>query len=158
VRITWGSDIVDLTPSTGTLNEANAPGWATKGYVLTASQDIDVAGFEWWINLPAAANVAARIYNSAGTLVASGSAATGQDSERWYRSNIAYTMQAGQTYSIVMYHSAPSTGTFDRMNGATQNFTVSPYATNVGSRSSGADANPTDVNSWFPIQKIIADD
>jgi hypothetical protein len=65
-------------------------------------------------------------------------------------------MVAGQTYTVAMFHSAPSTGTFDRRDDATQGFAVSPYVTNVNSRSTGSDSNPTSVNSWFPYQRIIA--
>ena len=65
-------------------------------------------------------------------------------------------MVAGQTYTIAMYHSAASTGTFDRQDGATQGFSISPHVTNVNHRSIGSDAYPTSVNSWFPYQRIVA--
>ena len=152
--------LIDLTPATGSLVATDAPYWASKGYLLTASQTVNVTGFEWWVNLPSAATISARIYNSAGTLVASGAAVAGQNTEQWYRSIISYTLAAGQTYTISMYHSASSTGTFDRRNDATQGFAVSPYATNVNSRSNcgvaQSDERPTCVNSWFPYQRIVS--
>lgn len=152
--------LIDLTPSSGSLVSADDPYWASKGYLLTASQTINVVALEWWINLPSAATISARIYNSAGTLVASGTAVAGQNNEQWYRSDITYTLVAGQTYTVSMYHSAASTGTFDRRDDATQGFAVSPYVTNVNSRSNcgtpQSDERPTCTNSWFPYQRIVS--
>ena len=152
---------IDLTPTTGTLIETDDPYWASKGYQFTADQTINVTAFQWWINLPSSATVAARLYNSVGTLLASGTAVAGLNAEQWYSSAISYTLQAGQVYTLSMYHSVASTGTFDRRDSPAEPFVVSPYVSGVYSRSNcGAvtqsDEYPDCMNTWAPYQRIIA--
>ena len=129
---------VDLTPPSGTLVQTNAPGWAMKGYLVTAQQNVTITALQWWIVLPAGVSVAARIYNNAGTLVASGPAVFGNGTEQWYQSNVNFTFVTGQTYTVAFYHSACTSGTFDRKDNLTQGFNVLPQFTAVNSRSNCA--------------------
>jgi len=147
---------VDLTPTTGTLiDSVDDPYWATKGYRITPSSTVDLVGFEWWINQPSSNWMAARLYNNVGTLLASGTQVYGSNVEAWYRSDIAYTLVAGQTYYLVFYNTAASVAIFDYKSSPTMPFTVSPYFTNVESRSIGTDSYPTSVNYWAPFQRAV---
>ena len=73
--------IVDLTPPSGTLFD---PGgmlvWNTKSYDVSFSSSTPISALEWKINLAATQTIAVRIYNSAKTLIASGTPVPGTGS------------------------------------------------------------------------------
>jgi hypothetical protein len=145
---------VELTPTTGTLSN-NTAYWATKGYRITPSSTVDLIAFEWWINHPSANWLAARLYNNVGTLLASGTQIYGAGYEDWHRSDISYTLVAGQTYYLVFYTTAPSTAMMDYKSSPSMPFDVSPWFTNVESRSTGSDSWPTSTNWWAPFQRAV---
>jgi hypothetical protein len=99
--------------------------------------------------------MAARLYNSSNTLVASGTQVYGSNVEAWYRSDISYSLVAGQTYTLVFYNTVASTAIFDYKLSPTQPFDVSPYFTNVEGRSTSGDSYPTSFNFWAPFQRVV---
>ncbi len=143
------------------LDNADDPYWATKGYRLTPSENVPVVGLEWFITLPVGTTIEARIYD-AGTqvLLASGTAAAGDGSEQWYRSDVVYELQPGTQYIVAMYHSNAAAGLFDRMNNANMDFSVLPLFTGVRSVSNNGGSPQSDVfpsgdNTWAPFMRVI---
>ena len=146
---------IDLTPSTGTLT-SDDPYWASKGYRVTPTITVDLIALEWFINQPSGGTISARVYNSTGTLLTSGTTVSGSNIEQWYRSDITYTLVAGQTYTLNFYNSVATTAIFQYKSNPSQPFTVAGYFGNVQSRSSSGDAYPTSDNSWAPFIRVVA--
>jgi hypothetical protein len=99
------------------------------------------------------------IYNSSGTLLVQGSNASGDGTEQWYQSDVNYTFQSGQTYTISFYTDRSASSLFDRKS-ASHNYSVDGLVANVYSRSGGSGGDngnelyPTSTNSWFPFQRL----
>jgi hypothetical protein len=147
---------IEQTPSDGTLIE-DFPWW-TRGYRFTASVDIPMIAFEWKLTLPDDNFIAARLYDSVGTLLASGPAVWGDGTEQWYRSNIPYDLVAGQEYTLAFYIDDPFNGKMPYKDSPTQPFDIAPYMTNVSNRSGDGDVWPTNTNSWAPFMRIVAEE
>ncbi|MCA9706973.1 MAG: DUF4215 domain-containing protein [Myxococcales bacterium] len=148
------------TPFGVFLDNADDPYWATKGYRLTPSVNINLQGFEWFLTLPAGTTIEARIYDvNTQVLLASGTAVGGNGTEQWYRSDVSFELQAGTQYVLAMYHSAANTGLFDRQDGVFMSHDVLPYFTNVRSVSNNInqqdDVFPGADNSWAPFMRVI---
>ena len=150
-----------LTPTTGSLVENAAPYWADKGYKFTALSNFIITGADWYLNLPAAGAVHLSIWDSAGNLLARSVDVSGDGTERWYRTFLAYTFVAGQTYTVSFHDSVAQTSTFDRMDNPTYPYVVTGYVSgvqHVSSNTSGdgaAEQYPNSVNSWAPLQRLL---
>ena len=75
------------------------------------------------------------IYNSSGTLLSQGTNASGDGTEQWYQSDVSYTFQSGQTYTISFYTDRAESSLFDRKNSASGGYSVDGLVSNVYSRS-----------------------
>jgi len=154
------AQFIDLTPPTGSVVELDSPYWASKGYQLTATQNLNISGLEWWLTLPANVTIAARIYDVNGALLATGTVASGNGTEQWYQSNVSFTFLVGQTYTVGFYHSSAMSGIFDRKDNFTMGFAVSPYFNNVNGRSNCGsiyqeDVFPSCANYWGPYIRMV---
>jgi len=155
---------VDLTPSTGS-STSRTVSRAVMGYRFTATQTFSITRLDWWIDLPSSASIAARIYDDAGTEVATGSVATGANQEQWYGSTVAYTFESGSRYTVAMYHSDLGAGSFDAKENPTQGYTLAPFVSEVESRSTAgtwgggdfgdADEYPAFDSAIAPYQKMV---
>ncbi|MBT3221206.1 MAG: tandem-95 repeat protein, partial [Proteobacteria bacterium] len=152
-------NVIDLTPTTGTLVEGDPPSYANKGYQFVADKTFTINGGRWWIDMPSGGVVRMSIYDSGGTLLAQGSTAVGNGTEQWYVSDLTYTFNVGTTYTVSFYTDKATTALMDRKDGPTQPFSVSPYVSQVKSRSSSSQTNeeyPDYLgNSWAPLQQLI---
>ena len=150
---------LDMTPTDGTLiDDINDPGWANKGYKFTPSKNIHMEAAQWWINLPAGAQVRARVYNTSGTVLAEGTFQTGDGTEQWYRSDIDYVFAAGQTYVLSFFCDQSSVAIHDYKNSPTQPFSVTGFASGiqgVSSSSQSAEEYPGSNNSWTSFMRIV---
>ena len=150
---------LDLTPSSGSVIQTDDPYWPNKGYKFLASQSFTISGGAWYFSLVSGGTTRMNIYNSSGTLLAQGSNASGDGTEQWYQSDIDYTFQSGQTYTISFYTDRSASSLFDRKI-SSHNYSVDGIVANVYSVSGGSGGNngnetyPTLTNSWFPFQRL----
>lgn len=151
----WPAFNIDLTPLDGTLTE-DFPWW-TRGYLFTASVDVAMVAYEWKLTLPTDNSIAARLYDSVGTLLASGTVVVGDGTEQWYRSDIPYDLVAGQEYTLAFYIVDPFDGSMPYKEFPTQPFDIPPYMTNVWNRDGSGDVWPTGANVWAPFMRIVGD-
>jgi hypothetical protein len=156
------TSILDLTPSTGSLIETDDPYWPNKGYKFNASQSFTISGGSWYFSLVEGGITRMNIYNSSGTLLSQGTNASGDGTEQWYQSDVSYTFQSGQTYTISFYTDRAESSLFDRKNSASGGYSVDGLVSNVYSRSglnssggdNGSEAYPNSSNSWWPFQRL----
>ena len=154
------TSILDLTPSNNSLIQGDDPWWPNKGYKFNASQSFTISGGAWYFSLVSGGITRMNIYNSSGTLLAQGTNASGDGTEQWYQSDVSYTFQSGQTYTISFYTDRAGSSLFDRRS-ASGNYSVDGLVSSVYSRSTsssggdnGTEAYPNTSNSWWPFQRL----
>ena len=154
-------EYIDLTPS-GLLVEGYEPLWGNKGYQFTVEQTFLMYAGEWWINLPDNAYVRASIYDSSGNLLEMGELAfSDSNEEKWYRSELEFIFEEGQTYTLSFYCNQSYDAIFDFIDFDIdlQPFNVGDMLTDVWSRSSSSDTEeqfPDYLgNSWAPFQRMV---
>ena len=154
-------EYINLTPD-GPLIEYNAPLWGNKGYQFTVQQTFTMYAGEWWIYLPDNAYIRASIYDFDGNLLEMGAIATSDSNqEKWYRSELEFTFEEGETYTLSFYCNQSYDAIFDFIDFDIdlQPFNVGDVLTDVWSRSSSSDTEeqfPDYLgNSWAPFQRMV---
>ena len=156
--IPW-TNVVSLTPGTGTLRQNDVTLWSNKGYQFTVRQSFRIVGAAWYLQMPASGFARASIYDAKGTRLAMGSIATGDETKRWYDSYFDFTFAAGATYTLNFYTNRGKSSPLVWMDSPQQPFDIPPYMQAVYSVSSSdfeTDDAPEEYpsyigNTWAPF-------
>lgn len=149
---------IELTPE-GDEICCDPSDYSIRGYRFTVAEPFTAYGIEWWVELPAGAAIAARIYGPGDALLLAGEPTLGDGSEQWYRAEFNYDFAIGETYDVLVYLDAPNEALFRRSSGACCDYAVPPYLTAVESRSSSAeiDGPSTTYNVWPAYMRLVLD-
>lgn len=156
--LTASAATIELTPE-GDEICCDPSDYSIRGYRFTVAEGFIGYGIEWWVQLPAGASIAARIYGPNDSLLLAGEPTIGDGSESWYRAVFNYEFAAGETYDVLVYLDAPNEALFRRSSGACCDYAVPPHLTAVESRSSSAevDGPSTTYNVWPAYMRLVLD-
>ena len=161
---------LELTPPTGTLVQDGQVYYSNRGYNFVADVTFSINGGAWWLNIPAIGYVRMNIYSSSGALLTAGTTTYGTGIEEWVTSEVDFTFEAGEEYTVSFHTNMGATGTFDRQETGwpTPTYVVEGLISGVESVSSafgtsgatdnGPEAYPETGNAWAAMQTLVMTD
>jgi hypothetical protein len=91
----------DLYPATLTRTENTDSNVRARGYLVTIRETTDIAGLDWWVNIPTGTTCTGNVWDAVGTTVLyAGTMVSGSGVEQWVRSEIDFTLVAGSSYHV----------------------------------------------------------
>ena len=128
---------MQLTPNTGTHEGPTKPGWGNKGYRFTTLTEFSIDGVAWLMTLPVGGYVEAKVYDTTGTVLATGTQTFGDGTEQWYRSDINFDFASGVEYTIDLYTNRADSALMYRRDSPTYGYSLNGLVTDLTHYSSG---------------------